>query len=121
MKKLIPLLLLIFVFTFSFIGCSQGNDSSDKSETTGTEESGGSGIVDENGNVESNPGTAGGVGESTDVSDEDIALFNEALGSEAKHYQPISVQTQVVAGMNYFFRAQDLTKDKEIFVTKHLN
>ena len=38
MKKLIPILLLVFVFAFSLIGCSPVNKDSSNSDATGAEE-----------------------------------------------------------------------------------
>jgi len=47
---------------------------------------------------------AGGYSEDRDVTEDDLAIFNEAMaGLVGVEYTPVKVSTQVVAGMNYRF------------------
>lgn len=59
---------------------------------------------------------AGAFGDQRAVTQEDIALFNNALAEDAKLYKPLKVQTQVVSGTNYKFYVETLTSKE----TKHL-
>lgn len=58
----------------------------------------------------------GGLGKQRDVTQEDITIFNNALGEDVKLYKPLKVQTQVVSGTNYKFYVETLTSKE----TKHL-
>ncbi|MCL2053404.1 MAG: hypothetical protein FWG90_03040 [Oscillospiraceae bacterium] len=58
---------------------------------------------DDNGNTVEPPMT-GGYGEVRNVTDEDLAVFEEAMADmDGVAYVPLSVSTQVVAGTNYRF------------------
>lgn len=61
--------------------------------------------------------------ESTEISAESLALFQSLIAdSENKNLVPISVSTQVVAGMNYNFVCKDSVTNKsyEVIIYKPL-
>lgn len=63
-----------------------------------------------------NDNAAGGYTKERKVTKEDIAIFNEALGSDSNKYEPIKVATQVVAGTNYKFYVRELSTDKYFYI-----
>jgi hypothetical protein len=54
----------------------------------------------------------GAYGEAAPLDDEAKAVFEQAIGPqpEDRHYTPLTVARQVVAGMNYRFTADETTR-----------
>ena len=92
MKKLFCLALLICFASFLFAGCGKTVEPPVEETTAAAE-----------------PPLVGGWSEDRPVTEEDLAVFYEALEMiDGVAYTPELVSTQVVAGMNYRFTAQAL-------------
>ena len=93
MKKTVFVLLFVCVFGISLlIGCAPDNTPADVSQEVSGD----------------TPDIAGGFTEPRKPDAEDIALFESVIENNTDGtvlYTPELVQTQVVAGLNYFFSA----------------
>ena len=93
MKKLFCFALLVCLASFLFAGCGKTEEPLIEKTTTAAPE----------------PPLVGGYSEDRPVTDEDKAVFYEALELlDGVAYTPTLVATQVVAGMNYRFTATAL-------------
>lgn len=86
MKKTIFAMLIVTLIVTIFSGCAKTED------------------------------VAGGYTRDRKLSDEDIAIFEEALANDSNKYELLTVATQVVAGTNYRFYVKELSTNNEFYI-----
>ena len=85
-KRIVIAALLCLAAAFVFVGCSSSNEAAAPEDSS------------------SEAQMSGAYSEDRELTEEDIAVFEEALsGLTGVVYEPLMVSTQVVAGTNYRF------------------